>query len=44
MSTDIHEAMAMRIDQFALGSIRIDGVIYGHDVVIARGQVLHVTC
>jgi hypothetical protein len=29
----------MRIDQFAFGSIRIDGVVYEHDVVIARGQV-----
>ncbi|MBA3431307.1 MAG: hypothetical protein H0U16_07490 [Actinobacteria bacterium] len=29
----------MRIDQFTFGSIRIDGVIYEHDVVIARGQV-----
>lgn len=27
----------MRIDQFTFGSIRIDGVIYEHDVVIARG-------
>jgi hypothetical protein len=39
MYPDIHEAMAMRIDQFAFGSIRIDGVIYEHDVVIARGRV-----
>lgn len=31
--------MAMRIDQFTFGSIRIDGVIYEHDVVIARGRV-----
>jgi hypothetical protein len=29
----------MRIDQFSFGSIRIDGVIYEHDVVIARGRV-----
>jgi hypothetical protein len=29
----------MRIDQFAFGSIRIDGVVYEADVVIARGQV-----
>jgi hypothetical protein len=29
----------MRIDQFSFGSIRIDGVIYEHDVVIARGWV-----
>ncbi len=34
-----YEAIAMRIDQFAFGSIRIDGVIYEHDVVIASGQV-----
>jgi hypothetical protein len=31
--------MAMRIDQFTFGSIRIDGVVYEHDVVIARGRV-----
>jgi hypothetical protein len=31
--------MAMRIDQFTFGSIRIDGVVYEHDVVIARGGV-----
>jgi hypothetical protein len=30
---------AMRIDQFAFGSIRIDGVVYEHDVVISRGRV-----
>jgi len=29
----------MRIDRFTFGSIRIDGVVYEHDVVIARGQV-----
>jgi hypothetical protein len=29
----------MRIEQFTFGSIRIDGVIYEHDVVIARGRV-----
>jgi hypothetical protein len=29
----------MRIDGFTFGSIRIDGVIYEHDVVIARGRV-----
>jgi hypothetical protein len=28
-----------RIDQFTFGSIRIDGVTYEHDVVIARGRV-----
>jgi hypothetical protein len=39
MYPDIHEAMAMHIDRFTFGSIRIDGVIYGHDVVIARGRV-----
>ena len=33
------EVMAMRIDQFTFGSIRIDGVVYEHDVVIARGRV-----
>src|SRR6266516_4953388 len=31
--------MAMRIDQFTFGSIRIDGVIYEHDVVIDHGRV-----
>jgi hypothetical protein len=39
MYPDTHEAMAMRIDQFTFGSIRIDGVIYEHDVMIARGRV-----
>jgi hypothetical protein len=29
----------MRIDWFTFGSIRIDGVVYEHDVVIARGRV-----
>ena len=29
----------MRIDRFTFGSIRIDGVDYGHDVVIVRGRV-----
>jgi hypothetical protein len=29
----------MRIDRFTFGSIRIDGVIYEHDVVIAAGRV-----
>ena len=29
----------MRIDEFAFGSIRIDGVDYEYDVVIARGRV-----
>jgi hypothetical protein len=31
--------MAMRIDRFTFGSVRIDGVIYENDVVIARGRV-----
>jgi hypothetical protein len=31
--------MALRIDRFTFGSICIDGVIYEHDVVIARGRV-----
>ena len=35
----IQEATAMRIDQFTFGSIRIDGVIHEHDVVITRGRV-----
>ena len=39
MYADVQAAMAMRIDQFTFGSIRIDGVIYEHDVVIARGRV-----
>jgi hypothetical protein len=39
MYPGIQAAMAMRIDQFTFGSIRIDGVIYEHDVVIARGGV-----
>jgi hypothetical protein len=29
----------MRIDGYAFGSIRINGVEYEHDVVIARGRV-----
>ncbi len=29
----------MDIDQFRFGSIRIDGVIYDHDIVIDRGKV-----
>jgi len=29
----------MRIDGYAFGSIRINGVDYEHDVVIARGRV-----
>jgi hypothetical protein len=37
MYSGIYEAM--RIDRFTFGSIRIDGVVYEHDVVIAAGQV-----
>ena len=29
----------MRVDRYAFGSIRIDGVLYEHDVVIADGRV-----
>ena len=29
----------MRFQKFSFGSIRIDGVIYEHDVVIDRGEV-----
>jgi hypothetical protein len=29
----------MRFEDFAFGSIRIDGITYEHDVVIDRGQV-----
>ena len=29
----------MRFEDFSLGSIRIDGVTYGYDVVINRGEV-----
>src|SRR5262245_30568568 len=29
----------MRIDEYRFGSIRIDGVVYDHDVVIAGGRV-----
>ena len=29
----------MRIDRFTFGSIRIDGEVYAHDVVIDRGRV-----
>lgn len=31
--------MAMRIDRFSFGSIRIDGVTYEHDVVISGGRI-----
>jgi hypothetical protein len=39
MYPGIQEATATRIDRFTFGSIRIDGVTYEHDVVIARGRV-----
>jgi hypothetical protein len=39
MYPGIQEATAMRVDRFTFGSIRIDGVTYEHDVVIARGRV-----
>ena len=39
MYPGIHRVMAMRIDRFTFGSVRIDGMIYGHDVVIAHGRV-----
>ena len=29
----------MRFEEFSFGSIHIDGVIYGYDVVIDRGEV-----
>lgn len=29
----------MRFEEFSFGSLRIDGVTYGHDVVIDRGEV-----
>jgi hypothetical protein len=29
----------MRFQDFSFGSLRIDGVTYGHDVVIDRGEV-----
>jgi hypothetical protein len=29
----------MRFEEFAFGSVRIDGVTYEHDVVIDRGEV-----
>jgi hypothetical protein len=31
--------MAMRIDRFSFGSVRIDGVTYEHDVVIVGGRI-----
>jgi hypothetical protein len=39
MYPDIQEATATHIDRFTFGSIRIEGVTYEHDVVIARGRV-----
>jgi hypothetical protein len=39
MYPDIREATVTHIDRFTFGSIRIDGVTYEHDVVIARGRV-----
>jgi hypothetical protein len=30
---------SMRFQDFSFGSLRIDGVTYGHDVVIDRGEV-----
>jgi hypothetical protein len=39
MYSGIHGVMAMRIDRFTFGSVRMDGVIYENDVVIARGRV-----
>ncbi len=39
MYPDIQEATPTHIDQFTFGSLRIDGVTYEHDVVIARGRV-----
>jgi hypothetical protein len=39
MHSDVREATATHIDRFTFGSIRIDGVTYEHDVVIARGRV-----
>ena len=29
----------MRVDSFSFGSIQIDGIEYGHDVVIDRGEI-----
>jgi hypothetical protein len=31
--------LAVRIEKFSFGSIRIDGITYEHDVVIDRGEV-----
>jgi hypothetical protein len=31
--------VAMRFEQFAFGSIRVDGTTYDHDLVIDRGRV-----
>ena len=29
----------MKFEQFSFGQIRIDGVEYGHDIVIDRGEI-----
>ena len=29
----------MRITRYALGSVRVDGVTYGHDLIIDRGKI-----
>jgi hypothetical protein len=39
MYAHVHEVITMRIDRFTFGSIRIDGIVHEHDVVIAGGQV-----
>jgi hypothetical protein len=39
MYPHVREVITMRIDRFTFGSIRIDGVVHEHDVVIASGQV-----
>jgi hypothetical protein len=33
------EEVEMQFEDFSFGAIRIDGVTYGHDVVIDRGEV-----
>src|ERR1022692_2768049 len=30
---------AMKFEQFSFGQIRIDGIEYGHDIVIDRGEI-----
>jgi hypothetical protein len=32
----------MRFEAFSFGSIRIDGVTYGYDVVIDRGEIIEI--